>query len=177
LLDPLEPEPDANGAEEEDIAEKATGFLINPRCKLDGATPLKRRTKHLYLRLDALRDQIVDWFKVASKKGAWSSNCIQITQAWIDKGLKPRGISRDLKWGVPIPKGLPGLNDEEYANKVFYVWFDACCGYASITQNYTDKDLAGKNWEKWWKNPEEVSLVQFMGKDNTRVSIFSSRMR
>lgn len=168
LLDPLEPEPEDNGAEDGDVADKATGFLINPRCKLDGATPIRRRTKHLYLKLDALRDEIVAWFKTASQKGVWSSNCIQITQAWIDKGLKPRGITRDLKWGVPIPKGLPGLDDAEYASKVFYVWFDACIGYVSITKNYTDKDLTGKNWEKWWKNPDEVSLYQFMGKDNVQ---------
>ena len=168
LLDPLEPESEVGEGEDGDIAEKATGFLINPHCKVDGATPIRKRTKHLYLRLDALRDEIVTWFKTASKDGAWSTNCTQITQAWIDKGLKPRGISRDLKWGVPIPKGLPGLNDEEYKNKVFYVWFDACIGYVSITKNYTDKDLAGNNWEKWWKNPNEVSLYQFMGKDNVQ---------
>lgn len=120
LLDPLEPEPEEvkAGAEEGDAAPKATGWLVNPRCKLDGATPEKRKTKHLFLRLDSLRDQIVSWFHKASKEGAWSANCIQITQSWIDMGLKPRGITRDLKWGVPIPKGLPGLNDEEYANKV-----------------------------------------------------------
>jgi hypothetical protein len=102
------------------VAEKATGYLIKPRCKVDGTTPERRKTKHLYIRLDALRDQIVEWFKVASKKGGWSTNAIGITEAWIEKGLKPRGITRDLKWGVPIPKGLKGLHDEDYANKVFY---------------------------------------------------------
>lgn len=120
LLDPLEPEPEKGkaDADEADAAPKSTGFLINPRCKLDGATPEKRKTKHLFLRLDALKDQIVDWFHKVSKGGSWSTNCIQITQSWIDKGLKPRGITRDLKWGVPIPTGLPGLDDAEYANKV-----------------------------------------------------------
>ncbi|GAD92485.1 methionyl-tRNA synthetase [Paecilomyces variotii No. 5] len=174
LLDPLEPESTedaqakASGQnQEEDVVTKATGWLINPRCKLDGATPEKRNTKHLYLRLDALRDQIVSWFEKASKEGEWSANCIAITQSWIDKGLKPRGITRDLRWGVPIPTDVEGLDEEEYKNKVFYVWFDACIGYMSITKNYTDgDDLSGTNWEKWWKNPEQVSLYQFMGKDN-----------
>lgn len=97
LLDPLEPEPDANDTADDDVAAKATGWLIKPRCKLDGATPEKRTTKHLYLKLGALKDQIVDWFKVSSKEGAWSNNAEMITKAWIDKGLKPRGITRDLK--------------------------------------------------------------------------------
>ncbi|KAI5464653.1 tRNA synthetases class I (M)-domain-containing protein [Mariannaea sp. PMI_226] len=166
LLDAFEPEKELDAADHE-IEAKATGWLINPRCKLDGATPEKRRTKHLYLKLDALKDELVAWFKKSSTEGEWSPNCTAVTQAWIDKGLLPRGISRDLKWGVPIPKGLEGLSDEEYANKVFYVWFDACIGYVSITKTYTDPDnFEGNNWEKWWKNPENVKLYQFMGKDN-----------
>lgn len=168
LLDAFEPEPEVKAEGQDDVAEaKATGWLINPHCKLDGATPEKRRTKHLYLRLDALKEELVSWFKKSSVEGEWSPNCTAVTQAWIDKGLLPRGITRDLKWGVPIPKGLEGLDDEEYANKVFYVWFDACIGYISITKNYTDgNNLEGKNWEQWWKNPKDVTLYQFMGKDN-----------
>ncbi|KAE9573534.1 putative methionine--tRNA ligase, cytoplasmic [Colletotrichum fructicola] len=166
LLDPLEPETDPNAGADDDVAAKATGWLINPRCKLDGATPEKRKTKHLFLKLDALKDELVKWFQSSSKKGAWSNNAEQITQAWIDKGLKPRGITRDLKWGVPIPTGEVG---EDYARKVFYVWFDACIGYVSITKNYTDGDnLEGKKWEQWWKNPDDVKLYQFMGKDNVQ---------
>jgi methionyl-tRNA synthetase len=66
-----------------------------------------------------------------------------------------------------VPTGLDGLSDEDYAKKVFYVWFDACIGYPSITRTYTDAgNLDGTNWEKWWKNPDDVSLYQFMGKDN-----------
>ncbi|TLD28690.1 hypothetical protein PspLS_03204 [Pyricularia sp. CBS 133598] len=164
LLDPMEPDKDASAPAEDD-AQKATGWLINPKCKVDGSTPEKRRTRHLFLRLDALKDEIVSWLK--ETESGWSSNCVSITHSWIDKGLKPRGISRDLKWGVPIPKGLEGLDEEEYARKVFYVWFDACIGYPSITKTYTDKDnLDGKDWEKWWKNPKNVKLYQFMGKDN-----------
>ncbi|KAH8811532.1 tRNA synthetases class I (M)-domain-containing protein [Xylogone sp. PMI_703] len=164
LLDPMEPERNDQGETGGQDSE-ATGWLINPRCKLDGATPERRSTKHLYLRLDALQDDIISWFNKA--KEGWSPNCTSITQSWIDKGLKPRGITRDLRWGVPIPKDLEGLSNEEYAKKVFYVWFDACIGYPSITKALVDKDdLSGKNWEKWWKNPEEVTLGQFMGKDN-----------
>ncbi|KAK4460325.1 putative methionyl-tRNA synthetase, cytoplasmic [Cladorrhinum samala] len=161
LLDPLEPDRDASGEQET----KATGWLINPRCKLDDATPERRKTKHLYLRLDLLQSELTPWIEAAEKN--WSSNCISITHSWLDQGLKPRGITRDLKWGVKIPEGLEGLSDEAYAQKVFYVWFDACIGYPSITKTYTDAgNPSGNSWEKWWKNPEDVSLYQFMGKDN-----------
>lgn len=95
LLDPLEPDKDASGNQES----KGTGWLINPRCKLDGTTPERRQTKHLYLRLDALQDEIYAWLESAEK--GWSANCVAITRSWLDKGLKPRGITRDLKWGVP----------------------------------------------------------------------------
>ncbi|KAI0386019.1 tRNA synthetases class I (M)-domain-containing protein [Hypomontagnella monticulosa] len=165
LLDPLEPVEDTKAESGED--RKATGWLLNPRCKLDGATPERRKTKHLYLRLDALQPEIKSWLDTASNSKEWSSNAQAITQSWIHDGLKPRSITRDLKWGVPVPTNLPGLSAEDYAGKVFYVWFDACIGYPSITKCYTDKDdTTGKNWEKWWKNPEDVSLYQFMGKDN-----------
>ncbi|KAI2619273.1 tRNA synthetases class I (M)-domain-containing protein [Hypoxylon sp. NC1633] len=165
LLDPLEPAEDTKAESGED--RKATGWLLNPRCKLDGATPERRRTKHLYLRLDALQSEVKSWLDDGSNSKDWSSNAIAITQSWITDGLKPRSITRDLKWGVPVPTGLPGLSAEDYDKKVFYVWFDACIGYPSITKCYTDKDdTTGKNWERWWKNPEDVSLYQFMGKDN-----------
>lgn len=105
---------------------------------------------------------------MASKKGAWSASALAITQSWLDKGFQPRAITRDLKWGVPIPK-VEGLSEEEYRNKVFYVWFDACIGYPSITKTYTDgSDVSGTKWEKWWRNPDEVSLYQFLGKDNVQ---------
>ncbi|KAI1125938.1 tRNA synthetases class I (M)-domain-containing protein [Nemania abortiva] len=163
LLDPLEPVATANDVVGQET--KGTGYLIKPRCKLDGTTPEARSTNHLYLRLDLLESDIKEWFN--STKEQWSSNCVAITQSWLAKGLERRSITRDLKWGVPIPKGLKGLSDEAYENKVFYVWFDACIGYPSITKAYTDgDDLSGSNWEKWWKNPKEVTLYQFMGKDN-----------
>ncbi|KAI0909958.1 tRNA synthetases class I (M)-domain-containing protein [Ustulina deusta] len=165
LLDPLQPAAQANDVVDQAQESKPTGWLINPRCKLDGATPEARATKHLFLRLDALKDDVVSWFRGANKE--WSANCVAITESWISRGLQARGITRDLKWGVPIPKGCEGLSEEEYRDKVFYVWFDACIGYPSITKNYTDGDnLEGTLWTKWWKNPEDVTLYQFMGKDN-----------
>lgn len=127
--------------------------LINPRCKLDGKTPVLRQTKHNYLRLNDLAPEIEKWVEESKTRGSWSSNGIAITEDWIKKGLQPRGITRDLEWGVPVP--LEGFED-----KVFYVWFDACIGYVSITAEYTSE------WEKWWRDPENVDLFQFMGKDN-----------
>ncbi|SMQ55579.1 unnamed protein product [Zymoseptoria tritici ST99CH_3D7] len=127
--------------------------LIKPRCKLDGATPEPRETKHVFILLDKLQDQVAEWNRKSHEKGAWSDNGVNITNAWIKEGLKPRGITRDLKWGTAVP--LDG-----YDQKVLYVWFDACIGYVSITANYTE------HWEQWWRNPENVELYQFMGKDN-----------
>ncbi|KAI2640243.1 methionyl-tRNA synthetase [Xylaria nigripes] len=160
LLDPLEPATEANGTTGSES--KGTGYLKSPRCKLDGTTPEARSTKHLYLRLGLLENDLKEWFD--SRKEQWSSNCVAITQSWLSRGLESRSITRDLKW---VPKGLKGLSDEVYKDKVFYVWFDATIGYPSITKTYTDRDnLAGTNWKKWWKNPKDVTLYQFMGKDN-----------
>lgn len=86
-------------------------------------------------------------------QGGWSANCRAVTEAWLRDGLKERCITRDLHWGTPVP--LDG-----FRGKVFYVWFDAPIGYLSITANYTAE------WEKWWRQPDDVELVQFMGKDN-----------
>lgn len=127
--------------------------LINPKCKIDGAAPVPRDTTHIFLRLDKVQPDIEKWFAKSSKDGVWPQNGISITRSWLEKGLEGRSITRDLKWGTPIP--LSG-----YEKKVLYVWFDACIGYPSITANYTDE------WEQWWRNPEEVKLYQFMGKDN-----------
>lgn len=127
--------------------------LVEPRCKLDGNRPIIRESNHLFLDLSKLQPVIEEGFKKSSTEGGWSANGINITQSWLKEGLKPRCITRDLKWGVPVPL-------EGYEDKVFYVWFDAPVGYPSITANYTDE------WEKWWKNPEQVKLYQFMGKDN-----------
>ncbi|MCD6122385.1 MAG: methionine--tRNA ligase [Spirochaetales bacterium] len=127
--------------------------LINPRCSVCGNTPIRKETKHLYIDLPAILPKLKKWMDKASAEGFWAHNAIQMTNAWIRDGLKKRCITRDLKWGIPVPK--PG-----FENKVFYVWFDAPIGYISMTMHIK------KDWESWWKNPEEVKLYQFIGKDN-----------
>ncbi|KAK0732404.1 methionyl-tRNA synthetase [Apiosordaria backusii] len=129
--------------------------LVRPRCKIDGSTPVTKDTKHIFLELDKLQPQVEAFFRESASKGAWSSNGISITAAWLKEGLQPRSITRDVKWGTPVPSSLEG-----YEDKVIYSWFDACIGYVSITANYTDQ------WEKWWRSPDDVQLYQFMGKDN-----------
>ena len=127
--------------------------LIKPRCKLDGTTPVPRDTKHMFISLDKIQPKLESW--LSTKMSDWPQNAQSITKNWIKEGLKPRSITRDLKWGTPVPL-------EGYEDKVLYVWFDAPIGYPSITANYTDK------WELWWKpkNPKDIELFQFMGKDN-----------
>ncbi len=128
--------------------------LIDPRSALDGSTPVVRETTHLYIDLPAILPKLQEWMTVASERGKWARNAVQMTQAWIRDGLRERAITRDLKWGIPVP--LKGFED-----KVFYVWFDAPIGYISMTASHTDR------WDSdWWKNPEEVELFQFIGKDN-----------
>ena len=133
--------------------------LINPRCKLDNATPIPKDSKHIFLSLDKLEPELKEWVEKSSNEGKWSKNAKTITNSWLREGLKPRCITRDLVWGTPVPL-------DDFKDKVLYVWFDATIGYVSITANYTD------DWKKWWKkeNDEDiendVKLYQFMGKDN-----------
>nr|XP_016478698.1 PREDICTED: probable methionine--tRNA ligase [Nicotiana tabacum] len=127
--------------------------LMEPKCKVCRKTPCIRDTDHLFLELPLLKDRLEAYVNNMSVAGGWSQNAIYTTHAWLREGLKPRCITRDLKWGVPVPH-------EKYKDKVFYVWFDAPIGYVSITSCYTTE------WEKWWKNPDDVELYQFMGKDN-----------
>ena len=137
--------------------------LKNARCKVDpDVTPVVRDTKHIHLLLDKLQPRIEEWTKKSSEEGSWSKNGRIITESWLKQGLRDRGITRDLKWGVPVPLDVftEQADKEVYKDKVFYVWFDACIGYVSITANYTE------DWEKWWRDPENVKLYQFMGKDN-----------
>ncbi|XP_058730354.1 probable methionine--tRNA ligase isoform X1 [Vicia villosa] len=135
------------------------GNLLNPtelkipRCKVCRNSPRICDTDHLFLELPLLKDKLEKYINEMSVAGSWSQNAIQTTNSWFKMGLKKRCITRDLKWGVPVPH-------EKYSDKVFYVWFDAPIGYISITASYT------RDWEKWWKNPENVELFQFMGKDN-----------
>ncbi|XP_072954833.1 probable methionine--tRNA ligase isoform X1 [Typha angustifolia] len=127
--------------------------LSDPKCKVCRNTPRIRDTDHLFLELPLLSGKLEKYIIEMSVAGGWSQNAIQATNAWLKEGLKPRCITRDLKWGVPVPH-------DKYKDKVFYVWFDAPIGYVSITACYTP------DWEKWWKNPDNVELYQFMGKDN-----------
>lgn len=127
--------------------------LIEPRCGVCGTRPEVRKTRHLYLNLPKALPLLEKWMDEASERGFWAKNAVQMTRSWIRDGLKERCITRDLKWGIPVPK--PGFED-----KVFYVWFDAPIGYISITAGYTGQ------WKDWWKNPDEVELFQFIGKDN-----------
>ncbi len=127
--------------------------LVEPRCGICGSRPVSRSSNHLYLDLPAILPRLQEWIDKASVEGFWSRNSIQMTKSWIRDGLHQRCITRDLKWGIPVPK-------EGYEDKVFYVWFDAPIGYISITANLTDR------WKEWWQNPEEVELFQFIGKDN-----------
>ena len=131
--------------------------LKDPKCFSCGSAPRPRSTKHLYIDLPAIRPRLEEWMKEASVRGFWANNAIQMTQAWIRDGLKPRAITRDLKWGIPVPKA--GFED-----KVFYVWFDAPIGYISITATLGDD--AGFDYNSWWMDQDDVELFQFIGKDN-----------
>ena len=145
--------------------------LIAPRCHTCGSTPEVRETKHLYIDLPNLSKNLDAWMAKTSVEGKWSDNAINITKAWIRDGLNERAITRDLKWGIPVPKA-------GYEDKVFYVWFNAPIGYMSITKQLADELKAeGKNtfdWKSWWnpseseeaKGKEHVELFQFIGKDN-----------
>lgn len=125
--------------------------LINPKSKLSGAEPIKKKTTHWYLPLDQYEPWLRDWILEQHKE--WRSTVYGQCKSWIDGGLQPRAVSRDLDWGVPVPvEGAEG--------KVLYVWFDAPIGYISNTQ-----ELLPQSWEKWWKSGD-TRLVHFIGKDN-----------
>ncbi len=127
--------------------------LIDPHCSVCGATPEVRKTKHLYIDLPKVLPMLEAWMNEASVKGFWAKNAVQVTKSWIRDGLKERAITRDLKWGIPVPK-------KGYEDKVFYVWFDAPIGYISISA------YAVEDWKRWWYSPEDTELFQFIGKDN-----------
>jgi methionyl-tRNA synthetase len=131
--------------------------LKDPKCSTCGSTPRPKSTTHLYIDLPAIRPRLEAWMKKASAEGFWANNAVQMTQAWLRDGLKERAITRDLKWGIPVPK-------KGYEDKVFYVWFDAPIGYISTTAVAGDE--MGFDWKAWWQNPDDVELYQFIGKDN-----------
>ncbi len=138
--------------------------LINPKSKLSGAEPVKKKTMHWYLPLNQYEPWLREWILDQHKE--WRSNVYGQCKSWIDGGLQPRAVSRDLDWGVPVPvEGAEG--------KVLYVWFDAPIGYISNTQ-----ELLPQSWEKWWKSGD-TRLVHFIGKDNIvfHCIVFPSMLR
>ena len=125
--------------------------LIDPKSALSGSAPIKKKTTHWYLPLDKYEPWLREWILESHKE--WKTNVYGQCKSWLDGGLQPRAVSRDLDWGVPVPvEGAEG--------KVLYVWFDAPIGYISNTQ-----ELLPQSWEKWWKS-EDTRLVHFIGKDN-----------
>ena len=129
--------------------------LINPRSSLTGNIPVKKETKHWYLPLDKYQGWLNDWIVKGHKKD-WKSNVYGQCKSWLDHGLQPRAVTRDLNWGVKVPL-------ENTEGKVLYVWFDAPIGYISATREWAEEH--GKDWEPWWKD-EESRLIHFIGKDN-----------
>ena len=126
--------------------------LINPKSALSGSKPVLKETKHWFLPLDQDEPWLREWI-LEGHKGDWKTNVYGQCKSWIDAGLQPRAVTRDLDWGVKVPvEGADG--------KVLYVWFDAPIGYISFT-----KQLKGDDWEKWWKD-QDTKLVHFIGKDN-----------
>ena len=129
--------------------------LINPKSTISGAKPELKKTKHWYLPLNKYENFISDWILKGHKKD-WKPNVYGQVKSWIDTGLRPRAVTRDLDWGIPVPlKGELG--------KVLYVWFDAPIGYISSTKEWADQK--GIDWEPYWKD-KDTQLVHFIGKDN-----------
>ena len=129
--------------------------LINPKSKLSGSKPVLKETKHWYLPLGNYEDFLNKWI-IEGKKGIWKPNVYGQVKSWIDQGLESRAISRDLDWGIPIPR-------DDAKGKVMYVWFDAPIGYISSTKEWAKRE--SKNWEDYWKK-SDTKLMHFIGKDN-----------
>tara|TARA_B100000809_G_C15135938_1_gene530558 strand:- start:2291 stop:4369 length:2079 start_codon:yes stop_codon:yes gene_type:complete len=129
--------------------------LINPKSSITGNTPSLKETKHWFLPLDQYEPWLKEWIVKGHKKD-WKTNVYGQCKSWIDDGLRPRAVTRDLDWGIPVPvEGADG--------KVLYVWFDAPIGYISATKEWAEKE--GKDWEPYWKD-ENTKLLHFIGKDN-----------
>jgi len=129
--------------------------LIRPRCKEHGTTPEERTARHLFFDLSKMQGRLEAFAEESAATGVWSSNAVAITRNWLKKGLEPRCVTRDFKWGCPCP--VPG-----FEHLSIYNWIDAPIGYISITAQ-----AMPDTWRRWWHNPKEVELHQFMGKDNT----------
>jgi len=130
--------------------------LVKPYCVICHSKPEIRETKHLFLKLDELEKRLEEW--IEGKKGLWSGQVLRMALGWIKEGLKPRCITRDIKWGVKVP--VKGFED-----KVLYVWFDAPIGYISSTKEWAKTQGRPGYWTAFWKDPK-TKIVQFIGKDN-----------
>ncbi len=137
--------------------------LINPRSRISGSTNVEvRETRHLFLRQSEMQQRIRDWVEAATD---WPPLARSIAFKWLDEGLQDRAITRDLKWGVPV--AYQGTVRPGFEDKVFYVWFDAPIAYIAATKQWADE--TGGDWERWWrkdKGADDVTYVEFMGKDN-----------
>ncbi|AKK73760.1 methionyl-tRNA synthetase [Chryseobacterium gallinarum] len=142
--------------------------LINPKSMLSGNVPILKETKNWYLPLNEYEDFLNEWI-IEGHKDDWKPNVYGQVKSWLNDGLKPRAMTRDLNWGVPVP--LPNAE-----GKVLYVWFDAPIGYISFTKEWAEKN--GKNWKDYWQS-EDSDLVHFIGKDNIvfHCIIFPSMMK
>ena len=142
--------------------------LINPKSMLSGNTPILKETKNWYLPLNEYENFLNEWI-IKGHQDDWKPNVYGQVKSWLNDGLKPRAMTRDLNWGVPVP--LPNAE-----GKVLYVWFDAPIGYISFTQEWAEKN--GENWKDFWQN-EETDLIHFIGKDNIvfHCIIFPSMMK
>jgi methionyl-tRNA synthetase len=129
--------------------------IIAPKCKICGSTPEMRRSTHWFLRLDKFQDRLASWL---DSKPNWKDNVKRFCAEWFKAGLKPRAITRDIDWGIPVPL-------EEAKGKVLYVWFDAPIGYISATKEWAEKRGEPERWKDYWFDPE-CELVHFIGKDN-----------
>ena len=129
--------------------------LINPKSSITGNKPSLKSTKHWYLKLDEFQAFLEKWI-LKDNKGLWKSNVYGQCKSWLEDGLKPRAVTRDLNWGVPVP-----VKDSD--GKVLYVWFDAPIGYISSTKEWANNN--NQNWEKYWKD-DKTELIHFIGKDN-----------
>ncbi len=129
--------------------------LINPKSTISGAVPTLKKTKHWFLPLDKYEDFLRQWI-LEGHKNDWKPNVYGQCKSWIDDGLKPRAVTRDLDWGIPVPV-------EGGEGKVLYVWFDAPIGYISSTKEWAKRE--GKDWEPYWKN-KDTKMLHFIGKDN-----------
>ena len=129
--------------------------LKNPKSTISNSAPILKETKHYYIKLDEFEEFIRNWITVENKD-KWKTNVVGQVKSWLDSGLKPRAVTRDLDWGIPVK-----IDDED--GKVLYVWFEAPIGYISSTIEWAKAN--DKDWEQYWKNPE-TNLIHFIGKDN-----------